>query len=490
MTHQLDFQIPASLDDFFFSEQFVSLAVGPIGSLKTTTSLAKILYHASRMAPCIDGIRRSRAVWVRNTREQLRDTSIPDFLKWYPDGIMGSYTKTDGKFLLKVGDIECEVLFRGLDDAQDVRRLLSLNISFGVLEEFREINPQIYTQLQGRLGRYPDGMMVPHRPEWGLDNKGNPVQGCVMDDGKSNKLLWGVTNPPDFDTFWEELLTDPPDNAHVTIQPSAFAPDADWLKFLPTDYYENLAEGKTEDWVDVYIHATFGKSLSGQPVHRAFNRDLHIAKPGQIKYNPISQQPILVGMDLALNPAVVVGQMSHDGRLLVFDSLHASGMGALRFLREKLKPLLTTKYPGAKVLVVCDPSGVRRMDTDEQTVVQLIKTEGLAVRPARTNKLPPRIAAVDNFLTRLVDGRPSILIDPECEILVRALAGRYRYKIKKMGTKDEQVDEDEPEKLHPWSDIADALQYLCLHADNGSVLGAPLMTARRDVKPAPYRWAV
>ena len=68
------------------------------------------------------------------------------------------------------------------------------------------------------------------------------------------------------DTFWETLLTDPPENVHVTIQPSGLSPEADWTQFLPDDYYDNLAQGKTEDWIDVYINAQFGKSLSGQPV--------------------------------------------------------------------------------------------------------------------------------------------------------------------------------------------------------------------------------
>lgn len=486
MTHQVNFHIPASLEDYFRSEKFVSIAVGPIGSLKTSVGLAKILYHASRMAPCTDGIRRSRCVWVRNTREQLRDSSIPDFLKFYPDGIMGHYTKTEGKFLIKVGDIECEVLFRGLDDAQDVRRLLSLNVSFGVLEETREINPLIFQQLQGRLGRYPDGTLVPHRPEWGVDEKGNPIQGCVREDGKSNKLLWAMTNPPDMDTFWEELISDPPANVHVTIQPSAFAPEADWHQFLPSDYYENLAEGKSEDWIDVYIHAKFGKSLAGQPVFRAFDRSIHVSKL-PLKFNSVSSQPLIIGLDTALNPAAVIGQMGFEGRLQVFDAIHASGMGILRFSREKLKPLLTNKYPGARAIIIVDPA-IRRMDTDEATILQILKAEGFAVKPARTNKIPPRIAAVDQFLTRMVDSKPSLLIDPGCDLLIRAMAGKYRYKIKKPGTVDEQVEEDTPEKFHPWSDVADALQYLCLHADNGTVMGATMVSSRREVKPAPYRW--
>ena len=90
-----------------------------------------------------------------------------------------------------------------------MRRLLSLNISGGIIEEFRELNPEIFRALQGRLGRFPDGMMVQHRPEWGVDGKGNPIQGCVTEFGQPNARLWGMSNPPDQDTFREDFLTNP-----------------------------------------------------------------------------------------------------------------------------------------------------------------------------------------------------------------------------------------------------------------------------------------
>jgi len=70
----LTYTPPKSVEPYLTSESFVSLIVGPVGSTKTTASIIKIAYHASRMAPCKDGIRRSRAIWVRNTKEQLRDT--------------------------------------------------------------------------------------------------------------------------------------------------------------------------------------------------------------------------------------------------------------------------------------------------------------------------------------------------------------------------------------------------------------------------------
>ena len=459
MAHEINFEVIESLDNFFYSNKFISLAVGPVGSTKTTAGIMKILHHAALMAPCKDGIRRSRAIWVRNTREQLRDTSIPDFLKWIPDGVMGHFLKTEYKFVIKIGDIECEVLFRGLDDANDVRRLLSLQASFFVFDEFREIHPDIYNAAQGRIGRYPDKMM-------------NGV-GCQTDDGEPNMHLWGMTNPPDMDTFWETLLTEPPDNVHVTIQPSGLAPEADWTKFLPDDYYDNLAHGKTEDWVDVYIHAKFGKSLSGQPVFRSFDRSVHASKE---ELTPMfTDNPLIIGVDAGLTPAAVIGNVAYDGRLVVYDSLISDGMGALRFVRERLKPLLSNKYPGRRAIVIIDPAAFQRVQTDERTVADIYKNEGFVVKPARTNSIAARIAAVDKYLTRVVDGKYGFMA---CSVhalsLVQAMSGKYRYKINTKGVRDEK-----PEKSHPWSDVADAFQYMCLHADGGEVFGAASFESER-----------
>jgi hypothetical protein len=138
-------------------------------------------------------------------------------------------------------------------------------------------------------------------------------------------------------------------------------------------------------------------------------------------------------------------------------------------------------------IVVIDPAGMRRQDTDERSSYELLKSERFVVKPAApTNQLVPRIAAVEHFLTRIVDGKAVTQIDPvSADLLVKALAGKYRYKIKTNGDA-----EDKPDKSHPWSDVADAFQYMCLYADGGATIGRPTAPARQEVKPAPYKWAV
>ena len=477
----VDYNPPKSLAPFLTCDKFIALQVGPVGSTKTTAGIMKIAYHASRMAACTDGVRRSRAVWVRRSRQMLFDTSIKDFLSWYPPGVAGAWQKSDASFILKFGDVECEVLFRPMEDASDINRLLSLQVSFAIFDEFREISPDVFEAMQGRLGRYPDKRLVPHRPEWGLDSKGNPVAGCVTDDGAPNKHLWGMTNPPDADTYWETLLTEPPDNVAAFFQPSGMSPEADWLQYLPDNYYEDLAQGKSQDYIDVYIHSMFGRSLSGRPVFQCFDRQRHVANEPL----HVLGSTVLIGVDAGLNPTATLGQVAYDGRLIIHDTVTGAegGMGALRFAREILKPLLVNKYRGRDVAVIIDPAAFQRVQTDERCVADIFKAEGFSVRPAKTNAVAARLGACESYMTRNVGDSPALCIAPNNTLLIQALAGKYRYKVNSKGETDVK-----PEKSHPWSDVADSFQYLCLHADGGGLFGGVAGNRqRREIKAAPVR---
>lgn len=477
MTDTTFYTPPPSIEPFLTCEKFISLILGPLGSTKTTGGLMKIPYHAKQMAAGRDGIRRSRAVVVRNTSQQLMDTTIPDFLKWFPDGVAGIFEKTNKRFVLKFGDVQCEVLFRGLDDANDVRRLLSLQASFAVFDEFREIHKDIFETMQGRLGRYPDGMLVPHRAEWGVDDKGHPIQGCVKDDGSPNKHLWGMSNPPDADTFWEQFITDCPTQvAEAFVQPSGLSPEADWVHHLPSNYYEDLAIGKSPAWIEVYIEAKFGKSLSGRPVYPSFKTDFHVAKETLTPFRS-SMHPLIVGMDFGLNCSATINQVDPRGRMITYAAL-PSEMGVVRFISDVLKPALAIpRFAGFPVIIVGDPAGQSRVQTNESTCFDELRKAGYKAIPASTNLIVPRVAAVETLLAGQVDGGPRRLICPTAKALIVAYRGGYRYKIKTNGE-----TEDTPHKnIH--SHIADADQYACLHADGG-LRGLNTTSVRREVQVA------
>ena len=459
---------PLSIVPFLTSDQFSNFVVGPVGSTKTTASIIKIAMEAKRVARCHDGVRRSRAAVIRNTRQMLWDTTIPDFLKWFPDGMAGTLMKTESKYLMRFDDVECEVLFRGLDDANDVRRLLSLQLTFGVMDEFRETNPHIYNSLTGRLGRYPDKTM-------------NGVGACD-DTGKQIHKVWGATNPPDADTFWEEQLSDPPQNMHVTLQPSGLSPEADWVQYLPEGYYENLCEGKTDDWIDVYVHGKFGRSLSGLPVYqRTFAYDFHVATD-EIKPIQNADYPITIGVDFGRTPSAVFMQRDPRGRVLVLSEITTENMGLDTFIQTKLNPHISNHYPGYQFVCAPDPAGFMKQQASELTLVDQLKQAGFKCVKPPSNDPDKRISAVERLLAQQVEGKAMLLIDRKCVQLIKGFRSGYRYKVKKNGEMEDKPDKNE------FSHIHDALQYGSAVIDM-NIRGCGLNNVtRREVKAVKYAY--
>lgn len=465
MSNQINYTPPKSLAGFLTSEAFVSLVSGPVGSGKSSAAMMKIAYHAKKMRKGRDGVRRSRAVVVRNTNQMLTDATIPTFMTWFPEGVAGSYARTDKRFFLRFDDVECEVLFRGLDDANDVRRLLSLECSFGILDEYREIHPDIFNALQGRVGRYPS-----------VANGG-----CVTDDGMPNHHIWGATNAPDADTYWEEYMSEPPSTAKIFMQPSALSAECDWSENLIDGYYETLAEGKTEDWIDVYIHNKFGRSLSGTPVYqKSFYSDFHVAKD-ELRAVNSSDYPIIIGIDFGRTPAAVFKQRDPRGRVLTLGEITSENMGIETFIRTKLTPYVANNYPGYSVLCAPDPAGYAKTQLNEMTLVDALKAAGFKCVKPPSNKPELRIQAVERLLSQQLEGKAMYLIDPRCQMLIKGFRSGYRYRVKKNGELEDSPDKNEYSHVHDANQYADSVIDM-------NVRGVAMSSTRREVKRVQYMY--
>ena len=220
----------------------------------------------------------------------------------------------------------------------------------------------------------------------------------------------------------KDCVTSKPNGWAVFKQPSGRSLNAENIENLPSGYYST--DGQSAEYIRTFIDGEYGLSLSGTPVYKEFRPDFHMAK-GPLK--AIMGRPIVVGMDLGLTPAAVLGQLDPRGRFLVLAEAVSFDMGVQRFTRTLLKPLLAELFPGFPVLVVTDPAGTQRAQTDEKSAVDIIRAERLTVIPARTNVVAARLNAVDDFLMRQIDGESAFLVDPRCSHLKAAMMGGYRY---------------------------------------------------------------
>ncbi len=434
--------------NFLHSDKRVQLLLGPIGGGKTVTALMKILMIAHAQRPNDKGLRRTRWACVRNTRPQLKDSVLKTVFDWLPpDGARVVWRESDMSLLLTLPlpdhtTVECEIMFRALDDERDARRLLSVEYTGVWFSEFREIPFKLHIDALSRCGRFPS----------------------ASDGGCDWFGLIGESNMPTKGSDWHRFLElERPQHAEVFTQPSALSAEAENLQFLPPDYYTTLAAGATPGWIQAHITCEYPDSLDGKAVFsQTFFPGRHVSEqPLKVTGWGSNAASLIVGVDQGRSPAAIIGQIQPNGRLHILKELSASNMGMEAFARDKLVPLLAAEFPGIPVLAVIDPAGTHKNEVDDRTPMEALQAAGLLVMPAPTNKLDRRLNAVEGKLM-LADG---LLISCDCKVLIEGMANSYRYRTKKDG----QLD-DIPEKLHPWSDVCDALQYLCLAA-GGQVYG-------------------
>ena len=87
-----------------------------------------------------------------------------------------------------------------------------------------------------------------------------------------------------------------------------------------------------------------------------------------------------------------------------------------------------------------------------------MRTFGLYAQPAPTNSIEVRIECIRTPMTRYSGGKPGILFNPKCKVLIDALTEKWCYR--RLSVSGEVRYDDKPSKNHPHSDAADALGYL------------------------------
>lgn len=458
-------------DDFFRGIR------GPVGSGKSVGSAVELFRRANQQAPNDKGVRRTRWGIIRNTGPQLKTTTIKTWLDWFPEETFGPFRwGVPFTHHIMVGDIDMECIFLALDSEEDIRKLLSLELTGIWANEAREMPKSIIDACTMRCGRFPS--MREGGPTW---------YGMIADTNAPEDDHWwpimsGDAPLPEFMTSQEALMLRKPEGWKFYNQPAAMIEvkneDGDVTSYemnplaensanLTPEYYRKIIAGKKKDWIDVYIMNRLGTVSEGKVIYPDFNDQVHISKD---ELSVAAGRTIYVGLDFGFHPAAIFAQRFGRGQWNVIDEIVADDLSTPAFAREiktRLKELMTDDRQ--EIRIYGDPAGDQRTPgrEDKATSFKILKNNGIVARPAPTNDPAQRIEAVKQVIDRMIDGRPALLVSPKCVTLKKGFTSGYcRRRINAKGPPRYEERAAKNKFSHPH----DALQYLFLGAGEGRAL--------------------
>lgn len=453
---------------FIKSDAFVCGIRGPIGSGKSTACVMKLVRNCQKQARQSDGWIRRRTAIIRNTYPELKTTTIKTWHQWIPPS-MGTYRDTGPPthHIIDTGNrLDWEVIFIALDRPDDVRKLLSLELSDAWINEAREVPKAILEGLTGRVGRFPRH----------------------QDGGCTDPQILLDTNPPDTEHWWYRLAEAPrPEDVEMNAelegklhelgalrddqrlyewfsQPGGEDEGAENLSNLPPGYYLKAKANKDREWIKVYIDAEYGYVLDGKPVYPDYRDNVH-CRPFDVS----PRLSLYIGMDFGLTPAAAFAQQMPNGQWRFRSEVVTERAGIIPFAKL-VKDHLAEHYPQFRIArITGDPSGNQGQsgDAHERTVFQLLAANGIECEPANTNEASIRREAMSKPMRLLIDGDPGFLVHPDCRTFRKGLAGGFCYK--RIQVVGEAKFRDVPDK-NSFSHICEAAEYLLMGAGEGRAI--------------------
>lgn len=460
----------AVLDAFMVDRTRFAGIRGPWGSGKTLACCQRLFQHAVEQNHDSRGRRWSRWFIVRESYPKLETTTMNTWLRWFPESVYGKlYTGNKPyRHEVRLGDMYLDAHFMSVDDAADDSVWQSLEPTGIFWNEIQHADRQNVFRAHGRVGRFPE-----------LVEGGSKWSGTLFDMNAPPENHWmpmvtGEVELPEDMPLDERVAYVRPAEFAYFVQPPAvvevagergMAPrfvvnrEAENLKFLEPGWYEKAMEGQTARWIRSQLGNRIIPFVDGDPVWSNYDEGRHLA-PRDL--DPVPGEDLWVGMDFGRKPFATFGQ--RIGRVMQVQ--FEAGMrnaGASRFAPE-VRGLIARYYPWVlagkgSLRVFGDPKGQDQTQSDERTAYDVFLAHGIRVQPApvKQNNIRTRIEVVEYALDR-----NTILISPRCRRLKMAMAGGYRYPKERPAP----MEERKPVK-DPYSDPADALQYLLLGAGEG-----------------------
>jgi len=455
---------------------------------KSSGCIMHCFLNAMKQKPQYDGVRRSCYGVLRSSYPALKSTVIKSWKEWfgklikivYDVPIRGLLTLPHPDGLTK---IEMELVFIALDREDDVNKLQSLQLTGAHFNESAETEPGIIDVLKTRINRFPKKEIV--KKNWKFYEE---FENKINKDGKLGAVDPFIIldyNSVDTEHWLYELAEEQypkPAKHSFYHQPSALLmvevgkgvitdaagneyirnPDADNYENLDDDYYIDMVAGADPDFVNVLVMNNYGAVRKGKPVYSDYQDDYHFSEK---LVKPIKGIPIIIGLDLGLQPAAAFMQLSPTGQLVIFDELVTTDCSLITFCESYLQPHIFTHYNDFTYSLIVDPAATQRSQNDAKTAAEILGGPppygyGLPYRPGMTQNPMKRREAVNYFL-RKKDG---LSIGPKCIYARKGFISGYCYE--KVAASKSTRYKDKPEK-NIYSHIHDAIQYGALECRGG-----------------------
>jgi hypothetical protein len=239
----------------------------------------QIVIKAMAQKPGPDRVSRSRWAIIRGTYPELISTTIKTWSDWVKPEYFGPirYATPITHRVMLSSEVELEVIFLALERDQDVKKLLSLELTGAWINEAKEVPESVLQMLTGRVGRYP-----------AMRDGGASWSGVILD-----------TNSPDDDHWWYRLAEEEkPEGYEFFTQPGGLTGFGENIPNLPggIEYYRRQLAGKPEDWIKVFIHGLYGSTEDGKPVYPEWHGSFHVQDDLAV-YRGL---PLIIGVDFGL----------------------------------------------------------------------------------------------------------------------------------------------------------------------------------------------
>lgn len=268
-----------------------------------------IFKRACEQSPDKQGVRKTRWAIIRNTYPDLKNTTAKTWKDWFGDKRYGQFVDVapfEHRMRFALPDkttVAAEVIFLALDSEDDVKKLLSLELTGAYVNESREVRKAVISMLDGRIGRYP--AMRDGGPSW---------YGIIMD-----------SNMPDDDHWMYAAFKNNAEGWEFHIQPGGVIkqgndwvpnPEAENLPNLVPNYYARQLAGKDERWVQVHLAAEWGRlnvegTYYGEEMLRA-ERDKRAGSGVRVFYDPALPIHTFWDMGVADRMCIWFGQVSQN----------------------------------------------------------------------------------------------------------------------------------------------------------------------------------